>query len=120
MYYRLACIPTGSYSVVNDHATIATAYHLKRLKIATGYYSNGLLSQSETRQVKIKHRNQEKTTNLIPDIPRPIAISLSHHNIQRSTPTLLPQEKKPTVRVMSRKVKFCRWTGRRIKLRYNL
>ena len=22
MYYRLACIPTGSYSVVNDHATV--------------------------------------------------------------------------------------------------
>ena len=24
MYYRLACIPTGSYIVINDHATICT------------------------------------------------------------------------------------------------
>jgi hypothetical protein len=40
MYYQLACIPTASYSVVNDHATLGLRQHrLINLIILSFFYA---------------------------------------------------------------------------------
>jgi hypothetical protein len=75
MYYRLACIPTGSYSVVNDHAT-SPSPHAVVLDCGNSHYNKA----PYTHYTFIHRTNKQSKRNLV----RKRSEQSAQHNRQRN------------------------------------